>query len=59
RLTLGEHRVELPVAPGFPTGAWAPGDLVRTLVTLPYDGGDPRAELEVGGDRLVLQAVPQ
>ncbi|MCB9158331.1 MAG: hypothetical protein H6644_00465 [Caldilineaceae bacterium] len=59
RLTLGDSRVELPVAPGFPTGEWAPGDVVRTLVTLPYDGGDPRAALEVGGDRLVLQAVPQ
>ena len=59
-LQLGENSTTLPLAGGgFPTGEWSPGQLVRTVVRLPYDGGDRRAQLRVGEDTVQFKALPQ
>ncbi len=59
-LELGGNSTTLPLAGGgFPTGEWTPGQLVRTVVRLPYDGGDRRARLIVGEDAVRFKALPR
>jgi hypothetical protein len=59
-LQLGDASTTLPLAGGdFPTGEWAPGQLVRTVVRLPYGGADRRARLRVGEDVVRFSALPQ
>ena len=59
-ITLGEQMVRLPLAgDGYPTGQWQPGQLVRSLVDLAYDGGDRRPVLSVDGETIRLGAVPR
>lgn len=59
QLTLGDTQVGAPLAAGYPTSAWQAGDLVRTLVTVPYDGSDPRPVLQVDDERVVLRPLPR
>jgi len=58
-IRLGEQVVTMPLAgEGFPTNAWQPGQLVRTVVQLPYDGNDRRATVEVNEASIELKPLP-
>jgi hypothetical protein len=58
-LTLGEQTVSAPLAGGsYPTASWLPGEIVRAVVEIPYDGTAQRATLQVGQDTLRLAPVP-
>jgi hypothetical protein len=58
-LTLGDASLTAPLTGGiYPTGAWAPGALVRGEFDLPYDGTARRATVTVDGDTLRLAPLP-
>ena len=44
---------------GYPTGQWKPGQLVRSLVDLPYEGGDRRPVLSVDSETVRLDTLPR
>ena len=49
----------LPLAGGdFPTSAWQPGQLVRTVVRMPYAGGDRRAIVRIDEAEISLKPLP-
>ena len=57
---LGDQLLTAPLAGGaYPTGQWAPGELVRGEFDVVYDGRERRPRLTVAGDELAMQAIPQ
>lgn len=58
-LRLGDQLLTAPLAGGaYPTGQWAPGELVRGDFDLLYAGGDRQPVLAVGDDEMPLAALP-
>jgi len=58
-LRLDGQEVVAPLAGGaYPTGQWAPGELVRAEFDLLYDGSARQPMLAVGGDAIRLQPAP-
>ena len=60
KLLLGDQAVELPLAGGsYPTAQWRPGELVRSIFEIPFDGTDDALWLEVDGSRTRLGRIPR
>ncbi len=58
-LMLGEAQVTMGLAGGtYPTGAWQPGELVRTKAELLYTGSTAQPTLVVGDRSLRLAPLP-
>ena len=58
-LRLGNQILTAPLAGGaYPTGQWAPGELVRGDFDVLYAGGDRRPVLAVGDDEMPLDVLP-
>ncbi len=58
-LRLGDQVLTAPLAGGaYPTGQWAPGELVRGDFDVLYAGGDRRPVLAVGDDEMPLDVLP-
>lgn len=58
-LRLGDQLLTAPLAGGtYPTGEWAPGELVRGDFDVFFAGGDRRPQLLVGDDAIQLHAIP-
>ena len=59
RLRLGNHVVVAPLAGGtYPTSRWRAGELVRSMIEIPFDGSDPMLWLEIGNMRKRLGRIP-
>jgi len=58
-LRLGDQRLTAPLAGGaYPTGEWAPGELVRGDFDVLYGGSDRRPVLAVSEDEMPLDVIP-
>ena len=45
--------------PAYPTGAWQPGELVRSQMDIVFDGTDAQPLVEVAGETAALAPLPQ
>ncbi len=56
-LAIGADWTSAEIAPEYPTDRWTAGEVVRTVITTLYSGGDGRVRLRIDGDEVELSTL--